>query len=172
MLRIFSSFGLLLIVSSLAGGQGLRFARILGDGLVFQQGKPIVTWGWAAPGSKLEVLLTQDPEVGEAAVQAAIKSGTRPAPPAVEKRPERRVRVRYEEENPPLIETQKLEVTADNEGRWQAVFNSAEASFQETWLSATDGEDTIVLENALVGEICVCAGQSNMGWQNFNRKGR
>ena len=172
MLRIFSSFGLLLIVSSLAGGQGLRFARILGDGLVFQQGKPIVTWGWAAPGSKLEVLLTQDPEVGEAAVQAAIKSGTRPAPPAVEKSPERRVRVRYEEENPPLIETQKLEVTADNEGRWQAVFNSAEASFQETWLSATDGEDTIVLENALVGEIWVCAGQSNMGWQNFNRKGR
>ena len=158
MFRILSTLSLLLILCPLAGGQDLRFARILGDRMIFQQGKPIVTWGWAAPGAKLEVTLTQDREMGEAAVRAAMKSGTRPAPPLVEKSPGRRVRVRYEEENFPVIKTQKLEVTADNEGRWQAVFNSAEASFQETWLSATDGEGTIVLENALVGEIWVCAG--------------
>ena len=101
MIRIVVLFGLPLFVSSLVKGQDLRFARILGNGMVLQQGKPIVTWGWAAPGAKLEVTLTQEHEVGEAAVRAAMKSGTRPAPPLVEKSPGRRVRASARAGPPP-----------------------------------------------------------------------
>lgn len=154
------------------GESELRFAKIINDSMILQRDKPIVIWGWAAPKEKIEVTLTQDPKLGQAAIAAAVKGGTRKAPPTVEESPEYGVTLRYEERNAPLIETQSLQTTADEEGKWRAVFNSAKASFRETWVSARDGKSTIALENALVGEIWVCAGQSNMGWQNFNRKGR
>jgi hypothetical protein len=38
----------------------LRFAKILGDNIVIQQGKPITVWGWAKPGTQFEVTITQD----------------------------------------------------------------------------------------------------------------
>lgn len=33
----------------------LRLARIFGDGMVVQRGKPVVVWGWAAPAAKVTV---------------------------------------------------------------------------------------------------------------------
>ena len=38
----------------------LSFAKILGDNVVLQQGKPIIVWGWAKPGTQVEVTITQD----------------------------------------------------------------------------------------------------------------
>jgi|GEM_PF-2320327 len=51
-------------------------------------------------------------------------------------------------------------------------FGPAKASFQPTWLIAKSGERTLVADHVLIGEIWVCAGQSNMDWVGFNRKGR
>jgi sialate O-acetylesterase len=168
-----------LAVLTLASTRGLaegdaefRFARIINDNMVLQQEKPIVIWGWGPPGATIEVTITQDPAVGEAAISAAAKAGTRKAPPVVVESPDHRVTVRYDEQNPPVIKTQTVEGRADGSGRWEVAFDSARASFQPTWISARSKGSAIALENALVGEIWVCAGQSNMGWGNFNRKGR
>ena len=35
----------------------LRLSRIFGDGMVIQRNKPVVVWGWAAPGSPVSVAL-------------------------------------------------------------------------------------------------------------------
>jgi len=76
------------------------------------------------------------------------------------------------EENPPRLETHTVETTADSGGRWIATFEPARASFQSTWIIATSGGTTLAARNVLIGEVWVCAGQSNMAWSNFNRKAR
>jgi hypothetical protein len=37
----------------------LCFAKILSDNVVLQQGKSITVWGWAKPGTQVEVTITQ-----------------------------------------------------------------------------------------------------------------
>ncbi|NQU23762.1 MAG: hypothetical protein HQ567_20970, partial [Candidatus Nealsonbacteria bacterium] len=82
------------------------------------------------------------------------------------------VTVRYVEKNPPKLVPQTVGATAGEDGRWTAEFKPAKASFQPTWILARRGDDLIGVRNVLIGEIWVCAGQSNMGWSNFNRKTR
>ena len=86
-----------------------RFARIIGDGMVLQQEKPIMIWGWAKPGAEVAVTLTQDPAAGGRAVNAALTQGTREAA-----KPKRggddSMTVRYEEKNPPGL------TAANNQG--------------------------------------------------------
>ena len=36
-----------------------RFSRIISDGMVLQQEKPIKIWGWAKPGAEVSVTLTR-----------------------------------------------------------------------------------------------------------------
>ena len=43
----------------------LRFARILNNNVVLQQGKPITVWGWGKPGTQVEVTITQDVATGK-----------------------------------------------------------------------------------------------------------
>ena len=53
-----------------AAGQGadtLRFAKIINDNMVLQQQKSITIWGWAKPGAAVNVTLTQDVTLGQAA---------------------------------------------------------------------------------------------------------
>ena len=38
-------------------GPEVRMPRVFGDHMVFQRGKPLVVWGWAAPGEKVTVAL-------------------------------------------------------------------------------------------------------------------
>ena len=47
--------------------ESLRFAKILSDNVVLQQGKPITVWGWGKPGTQVEVTLTQDATTGHKA---------------------------------------------------------------------------------------------------------
>ena len=49
----------------------LRIAKILGDNVVLQQGKPITIWGWAKPGAAIKVTLTQDATTGKKAEEDA-----------------------------------------------------------------------------------------------------
>ena len=50
--------------------------------------------------------------------------------------------------------------------------SSGKSQFSTTWLIAESGDQYAILQNILIGEVWVCAGQSNMGWSNFNRKAR
>ena len=149
----------------------LRFAKIISDHLVLQQEKPIKVWGWAKAGEQVVVTMTQDASVGEQAIAAAVACGQRRETPLSEN-DEYSVTVRYVERNPPKFSPQTSEVTANADGLWSATFEPAKASFQPTWISAKSGDVTVAVEDVLIGEIWVCAGQSNMGWSNFNRKGR
>jgi len=142
----------------------LRFARILSDNMVLQQGKPIRLWGWAQVGAKVRVTITQDAAIGEA---AASDAASKPATPDGYS-----VTTRYAERNPPRLKTQELSAAADSGGRWSVTFPPAKASFQPTWLIARAGDSVAAVRNVLIGEIWLCAGQSNMGWGGFNRKDR
>jgi sialate O-acetylesterase len=145
----------------------LRFARIISDNMVLQQQKPITLWGWAKPNAEVKVTMTQDTTIGKS---AADKLGEPFG--AGKDNDAYTVTMRYVEKNPPNLETRTLKAQAAKDGRWSVRFPSAKASFQPTWLIAESGQQMIVVQNVLIGEIWLCAGQSNMGWGNFNRKDR
>ena len=144
----------------------LRFAKILSDNVVLQQGKPITVWGWAKPGINVKVTLTQNVAVGQ---KATTELGLEDKDDEIG---DYSVRVRYVEKNPPKLKEQTISAKANEQGRWSVLFPPAKASFQPTWLIARGGGETVVVRNALIGEVWICAGQSNMGWGNFNRKAR
>ena len=145
----------------------LRFSRIISDNMVLQQQKPITLWGWAEAETEVTVTMTQDATLGE---EAADKTGKTSG--AGEDNDAYSITMRYVEKNPPRLETRKLKAKAGKDGRWSVQFPPAKASFQPTWLIAESGEQMTVARNVLIGEIWLCAGQSNMGWSNFNRKDR
>jgi len=141
----------------------LRFARIISDNMVLQQNKPITIWGWAKPGAKIEVTLTQDRAIGEKSApveQPADDDGNYS------------VKVQYVEKNPSKLATKTLAATAGQDGKWSVEFPAAKASFLPAWIIAKSGDELIAVQNVLIGEIWLCAGQSNMGWSGFNRKDR
>jgi len=140
-----------------------RFAKIFTDNMVLQQGKPITVWGWAKAGAKVSVTLTQDGKVGE-------KTGERDA--KAREDDAYSVTVQYVEKNPPKLESRTIQAKTAPTGRWSVKFDRAKASFQPTWIIARSGDASIAVQNVLIGEIWVCAGQSNMAWSNFNRKDR
>ena len=158
--------GVLAPLATAQDAEPLRFAKIISDNMVLQQQKPITLWGWAKAGTEVRVTLTQEAKVGEAAVS---KIG---GPATAEDAGAYSVTVRYVEKNPPKLETQTLKATAGKDGSWNVKFPAAKASFQPTWIIAEAGQEMAVVQNVLIGEIWLCAGQSNMGWSNFNRKGR
>lgn len=51
--------------------------------------------------------------------------------------------------------------TADQSGAWKAAVRSPKASYKQQTITITDGQP-LTLRNVLVGEVWVCAGQSNM----------
>jgi len=166
--------GFLFAASPAVGAQEpveFRFAKIIGDHMVLQQEKPIKVWGWAKPNATVAVTITQDSAIGGQGVAAAVENGPRQEILAPDS-DGYSVTVRYVEENPSTLETQTIETTADSGGRWIATFEPAKASFQSTWIIAASGGTTLAARNVLIGEVWVCAGQSNMAWSNFNRKGR
>ena len=148
-----------------------RFARILSDGMVLQQEKPIKVWGWAKPNTEVVVSMTQNAATGEAGVEAAVASGTRKGPSG-KSNEGYTVTMNYVETNPPVLTAQTIKTVSGPDGTWSVSFDPAKASFQKTWIIAKSGDQTLALENVLIGEVWLCAGQSNMGWGNFNRKDR
>ena len=145
----------------------LRFAKIINDNMVLQQKKPIALWGWAKPKATVKITLTQEASLGEA---AANKLGETQNDQAA--KGGYSVTIQYMEKNPPRLETKTLETKALEDGRWSVKFPPAKASFQPTWIIAESGGQLALAQNVLIGEIWICAGQSNMGWGNFNRKDR
>ena len=156
---------------SAAENGDLRLARIFNDNMVLQQEKPINIWGWAKPGASVSITLTQQRQLGEKAATTYYEQvGRRPA--ANQQDGKYSVTIRYQEKNPPRLPTRTVQARADATGQWRVQFEAAQASFQPTWIIARSNDAVVAVQNVLVGEIWVCAGQSNMGWGGFNRKDR
>jgi len=149
----------LALLATAAHAQELRLARIFGDHMVLQQQEPIRIWGWAPPGAAVTVTLTQDAEVAAAL-------GVEPPEPTEEE-----VTVAYVERDAQGIDTATRESVAGADGRFAVELPPAPASFRPTWIVAASGEAVVAARDVLIGEVWLCAGQSNMGWSNFDRKG-
>ena len=147
-----------------------RLARIFGNEMILQQEKPITIWGWAKPGAEVSITLTRDAATGDAAVAKAEEQ--EPQAPKGKKIPDDgySVTMRYEEQNAPVWPTQTVKASAGNDGRWSATFKPVKASFQPVWIIAESDGKTLTAADVLIGEIWLCAGQSNMSWRGFNRK--
>ena len=91
----------------------LNFAKIISDNMVLQQQRPITLWGWSKPGAAVNVTLTQDAPLGQAAANKLDKT-----PDVDEGNGEYSVTMRYVEKNPPKLKTQTLKTKAGNDGRW------------------------------------------------------
>lgn len=62
---------------------------------------------------------------------------------------------------------QKDSVVADGNAKWKINLKTPEAGGPHT--ITLKGENTIVLENIMIGEVWVCSGQSNMEWSSFQK---
>ncbi|MEZ6125954.1 MAG: exo-alpha-sialidase [Planctomycetaceae bacterium] len=58
-----------------------------------------------------------------------------------------------------------VSTTADNSGAWQVRFPPRGATSVPTTLVVRSGEERLVFDDVLVGEVWICAGQSNMEWR-------
>ena len=87
----------------------LRFARILNDNVVLQQGKPITVWGWGKPGTVVKVTLTQDATTGHKAETEADLETTQ------DESDDYSVSVRYLDKNPPRLKEKTLSAKADKQ---------------------------------------------------------
>ncbi len=54
--------------------------------------------------------------------------------------------------------------TADEKGKWQVKLDKMEAVAESQELTVTDGKETRVFQDVLVGEVWLGSGQSNMEW--------
>ena len=140
----------------------LRLAKILNDNMVLQQQKKARIWGWARPGKEVTVTITEDESVAKPYLSE--ETGT-PSD-------EYEVTVAYTERNAPAFSAQSKTTKADGEGRWQVELAPMPAGFTPKHIVVKSGDQGVAVKNVLIGEIWVCAGQSNMGWQGFHRKDR
>lgn len=140
----------------------LRFARVFGDNMVLQEKKKARVWGWAGRGARVTVTITED----EALARPYLSEEAGPAGDGYS------VTVKYVERNAPAFVAQTRTAEADGNGAWRVEFDPMPAGFTPKYIVARAGGKGIAIRNALIGEIWVCAGQSNMGWGNFNRKDR
>jgi len=54
--------------------------------------------------------------------------------------------------------------TADKEGNWKVTLPALKASLKPYSMSISSGDETIVLNDILIGDVWLCSGQSNMEW--------
>jgi len=139
-----------------------RFAAIISDNMVLQQQKKARIWGWARPGADIVVTITEDKAVAQPYLQQETAKESQ----------EYSVTVKYIEQNAPIFKAQTKKVKADSKGTWAVEFDAMAAGFTPKYIVATTGNRGIAIKNVLIGEIWLCAGQSNMGWSNFNRADR
>jgi len=97
----------------------LKVHGIFRNNMVIQRDKPIVIWGWAPEGARVQVRFGEQVEM---------------AP-----------------------------VNADD-GRWEATFPAQEANATPQQIQVTTGDQTVTLENILIGDVWVMNGQSNMAF--------
>ena len=65
-MRVFALFGFLLALGFSAVRADVRLPALFSDGLVFQQGRPLAVWGWAAPDEDVSVRFAGQTQVTRA----------------------------------------------------------------------------------------------------------
>ncbi len=96
----------------------VRLPGLFSDGMVLQQGRPIIVWGWAAPDEDVSVVFADQTQV----------------------------------------------TRADLEGRWKVALDPVPANARPQEMKIT-GKNSLTISNLLIGEVWLCSGQSNMGFQ-------
>ncbi len=59
---------------------------------------------------------------------------------------------------------QRMNTVASEEGRWSVRCSPRESSFEPITLTVRSGAEKVQLTDILIGEVWLCAGQSNMEW--------
>jgi len=60
--------------------------------------------------------------------------------------------------------SKSIVTTANSEGDWSLIIPPLNASFEPQNLTVTSNNSTLQLTDIIVGEVCICSGQSNMQW--------
>jgi len=60
--------------------------------------------------------------------------------------------------------TQSMQATADDQGHWQVQLEALPASWDAMVLQVSSGDETLSVNDILVGDVWLCGGQSNMEW--------
>ncbi len=139
----------------------LRFANIFNDNIVLQCHKPAKIWGRAEPGAEVTVTFTEDRKFAEGCLEEA-------GPPT--DADAYRVTQEVIEHNRPAFKPQTRKVRANDSGDWQVELDALSAGFTPKYLVAASGGTGAAVQNIVIGEVWVCAGQSNMVWSNFHTK--
>jgi arylsulfatase A-like enzyme len=63
-----------------------------------------------------------------------------------------------------LLGKEKKKVTANRDGEWKTSFSPRDASFTPMQLLVRSGRESVEYKDVLIGEVWLCAGQSNMEW--------
>ncbi len=64
-----------------------------------------------------------------------------------------------------IFQNQKLKTESDKEGHWQIRLSPMPYSATPSTMTITSDDTKIVLHDILIGEVWLCAGQSNMQWE-------
>ncbi|MCD8337800.1 MAG: sialate O-acetylesterase [Lachnospiraceae bacterium] len=122
----------------------LKIPKLLGDNCVLQRGAVTRVWGEGAPGALVDIaLLAQSSE--SAGVTCKNEDGS--------------TAVKYEQEGKYIVA--RCAATAGETGVFNAYFDSLCAGGPYC-LRFLSGEEEAVSRNVYVGDVFVCAGQSNM----------
>jgi len=139
----------------------VRLANIFNDHMVLQQGKPISIWGRADSGAEVTVILTES--LSEARAKAGAEALKREAPEKdISPEAQYKVRIEYIEQGAPKFTTIEKKARADKSGRWSVQIGALNAGFAPKFLLAVAAKQAVAVKNIVVGEVWVCAGQSNM----------
>ena len=150
----------------------LRLAKILADHMVIQRDKPVVVWGWAAPGAQVTVTITQDAKLAAPIVAKAPKDSPLEIDPkkALPPPPEGayHATLHYREHNAKAFKTVVRTAKAGADGGWEVDFPAMATSFKPKFILAESGGEADAARNVLVGIVWLNTGQSNIQRLGFN----
>ena len=147
----------------------VRLANIFNDHMVLQQGKPISIWGRAESGAEVTVILTES--LTEARAKAGAEALKREAAEEDSSTEvQYKVRIAYLEQGAPKFTTIEKKARADKSGRWSVRLGALRAGFAPKFLIAAGPKQAVAVKNVVVGEVWVCAGQSNMFYSGNKTK--
>jgi len=159
---------MLVCVASAACGE-VRLANIFNDHMVLQQGAEVSIWGQADSGAEITVILTESPS--EAVARAGAEALKRESPDEGDSdQSGYKVRIEYREQGAGKFKTIEKKTRADKSGRWSVKIGSLKAGFAPKFLIAVGPKQAVAVKNVLVGEVWVCAGQSNMFYSGNKTK--
>ncbi|QDT39606.1 sialate O-acetylesterase [Stratiformator vulcanicus] len=124
--------------TALPASAELKLPSIFSDNMVVQGDAPIHVWGEAEAGANVSVDLT----------------------------------LNWKSSNTASSSTRSHSTVAGDDGHWKVELNPIEFAPEDATASGSltvkSGNDSATFNNVLLGDVWICSGQSNMGWQVRN----